>query len=676
MSAADAARPSHGQTASGATRALETTTVDFNEKSITVIEGEEAEEGKYDGLYATVNDEVGYSIQIGYGELEYSYEGDDIFKYFDTSTGDFTLKKGSFGTATVTAKYKGNNAYAPSEASYIVTYREYRGILTFSATQVDVCYGDEASFEAPTLMCRGEDGEEHGFYVHYYTSSDKSVATVDDDGNVTLLKPGTTTIGVEVYDYDSDHTMTASYTLHYRIRPELVRDNLPDFDGTLKCVVNPYEWVEGAIYFPYVDGQLVSDLLNTVSVESQNPSVAQVRREDGRLLVLGEGTTTITFTYAGNDTYEPVSTSYTVVATDPTVQATFRFSNPARYGYGVSDSESHAGDIGENATIVERGHIELVCPTKTGETPNRFYSPSGSGSDAVLELYAGTVVSVSPGEKARISSVTARGTKDGEAVEITDWTISANKSVATVEINDDVCLSSLTIDYHLIPVDIDENDKKGYDFLKNSYNNMPVNASLKRTLVGGKWNTLSLPFDTEIEGSPLEGAIVKKFGSVKDNVIYFVDADRIEAGHPYLVKPTGTIENPTFNSVVIKPIGELKVYDGESPYFFYGNVTPCELNWVYSAVYGGKFYGVTSEGKLARINNDTTVKGLRAIFLFKNQATTATLSLDGGATGIGGIEAAKTQDGKVYNLQGQCVGDSLDGLPGGIYIVGGKKVIK
>ena len=51
---------------------------------------------------------------------------------------------------------------------------------------------------------------------------------------------------------------------------------------------------------------------------------------------------------------------------------------------------------------------------------------------------------------------------------------------------------------------------------------------------------------------------------------------------------------------------------------------------------------------------------------------------NGGSTAIDNSVHAPTRrhDGKVYSLQGQCIGTNLGKLPKGIYIVNGKKVIK
>ena len=51
-------------------------------------------------------------------------------------------------------------------------------------------------------------------------------------------------------------------------------------------------------------------------------------------------------------------------------------------------------------------------------------------------------------------------------------------------------------------------------------------------------------------------------------------------------------------------------------------------------------------------------------------------SYDGTATGIHQVEnVKKSLQGKVYNLNGQLVGTSTEGLAKGVYIVNGKKVI-
>ena len=202
-------------------------------------------------------------------------------------------------------------------------------------------------------------------------------------------------------------------------------------------------------------------------------------------------------------------------------------------------------------------------------------------------------------------------------------------------------------------------------------NGKTIDIKLTRTLVANKWNTFCVPFETEITGTALEGATVKAVGTIEGNVINLVDATKIEAGVPYLVKPTtGGIVNPTFKSVTITEISAKEA--GNTDYKFVGTYSPKTI----TVDEFGKIWGVTAEGKLAKINANTTMKGLRAYFVFPTTTAAAKLNFDGETTGINSIETEATVNGKVYNLNGQYVGNSLNGLKKGIYVVNGKKVIK
>ena len=75
----------------------------------------------------------------------------------------------------------------------------------------------------------------------------------------------------------------------------------------------------------------------------------------------------------------------------------------------------------------------------------------------------------------------------------------------------------------------------------------------------GDWNTLCLPFDVVLEGSPLEGTTVKTLESTTFTngmltMNFSDDLTNIEAGKPYIVKwttPAADIENPIFTGVTI-----------------------------------------------------------------------------------------------------------------------------
>ena len=72
------------------------------------------------------------------------------------------------------------------------------------------------------------------------------------------------------------------------------------------------------------------------------------------------------------------------------------------------------------------------------------------------------------------------------------------------------------------------------------------------------------------------------------------------------------------------------------------------------------------------------MKAFRAFFIVPETTSVAAVKavIDGTTTAIGelNVDGDKT-GGRVYNLNGQCVGTSLDGLQPGIYIRHGRKVI-
>ena len=79
-----------------------------------------------------------------------------------------------------------------------------------------------------------------------------------------------------------------------------------------------------------------------------------------------------------------------------------------------------------------------------------------------------------------------------------------------------------------------------------------------RTLTANNWNTLCLPFDlssAQIESTFGSGTKVKTLSDYSSNTtkvtVSFADAATIEAGKPYIIKPTNTVENPVFADVTI-----------------------------------------------------------------------------------------------------------------------------
>lgn len=102
-----------------------------------------------------------------------------------------------------------------------------------------------------------------------------------------------------------------------------------------------------------------------------------------------------------------------------------------------------------------------------------------------------------------------------------------------------------------------------------------------------------------------------------------------------------------------------------------------------TAVFAGSKQTVTIDGQvIEKTISEITFDGDNVVLHYADNSSDqadmslVTLSFSYTTTGISQVEGIKKAlQGKVYNLQGQCVGPSLQGLSKGVYIINGKKVI-
>ena len=198
-----------------------------------------------------------------------------------------------------------------------------------------------------------------------------------------------------------------------------------------------------------------------------------------------------------------------------------------------------------------------------------------------------------------------------------------------------------------------------------------VAVRLNRTLTSGHWNTFAVPFDIETES--LKDAQIAKFtGRMEGSTMIFENGlTRIEAGMPYLVK--WEVKNPTYEGVTLKAINAQTVSSADKLYSFVATYSPATLALDKTERYlgsdGNLYYPTGTEGQANRL------KGLRAYYRVPATAGTKIAFFDE-TTGIAlPKEQSQPCQFKVYNLNGQYLGSSLNGLPKGLYIVNGRKVI-
>ena len=398
------------------------------------------------------------------------------------------------------------------------------------------------------------------------------------------------------------------------------------------------------------------------------------------------GTATVTATYAGDDTYEKAVASYTVKIIDPNAIVPLVFDKADDVFGTLEDYNKDKKDISEYAligsdgnsyifkttggkTTAENGNLLLQKTTGSLESPIFKNFENGYTVNITFSQQGTNPLTITSGGETKKADITSADGKNTNGIGFllsmnikagNTFTLNAGNAayISKIEI---VAIPGITLDENAVDTNtkIEKNNGKTQD------------VTLTRTLVAQKWNTFCVPFETEIAGTALEGATVKTIGTIEGNVINLEDATKIEAGVPYLVMPnTENIVNPTFKSVTISVT--TPVVKGNDEYKFVGTYSPKPI----AEGDFGKIWGVTAEGKLAKINAKTTMKGLRAYFVFPTNAAAAKLNFDDETTGINNIETNATVNGKVYNLNGQYVGNSLNGLKKGIYVVNGKKVIK
>ena len=417
-----------------------------------------------------------------------------------------------------------------------------------------------------------------------------------------------------------------------------------------------------------------------VTYKSSNTKVADVDKTTGEVLAFAAGKAKITANYAGSSEYQASTASYELTVVDPNaLEVTFDFTDPASLNYSdIVTTELKEGDKFVN------GQITLTNKKNGSNTPNRLYK---STSGFYLGVYQEGQMELSAADGYAITGISF--TKDGKTLKINgvlanaDWSGNAKSLILsvdaaasgtkiktmTVSFTKTVATPSLSLDENA-EISVTEKALKDANTAGSVYD-----VKLARTLTANVWNTICLPFNVTEEQI---ADVLKSAGNVKEfdredaskQTIYFKDATTMVAGKPYLIKPTESATELVFKGVKITEYSASSSLGND--YGVCGTFVPYKLSTDGTDLFlktDGKFY-VPAEGK-------ETMKGFRAFFIVPNNTTAAALNLSfGDATGINGVAADAEKNVKVYNVNGQYVGTSLEALPKGLYIVGGKKVLK
>ncbi len=199
---------------------------------------------------------------------------------------------------------------------------------------------------------------------------------------------------------------------------------------------------------------------------------------------------------------------------------------------------------------------------------------------------------------------------------------------------------------------------------------------LKRHFLQG-WNSLILPIDVTTNDLATANAEVKaqEFSAASEAGLSFTAATDLKAGTPYLVffsadADLSQAENTKYFAVNKVDFNNNIVTHGA--YSFIGNY---EKDFSATGLYGvADFDGVQ---KLVRGGANATIQPTSAYFKSSDaNAQGMRILFDGTVTGINDATTTTTAPAAVYDLRGVKVSDgSHEGLAGGIYVQGGKKIL-
>ena len=224
------------------------------------------------------------------------------------------------------------------------------------------------------------------------------------------------------------------------------------------------------------------------------------------------------------------------------------------------------------------------------------------------------------------------------------------------------------------------------------FNNITADVTLRNRKLykDGEWNTLCLPFNVTISGSPLAGATLKELVAGQSNLaadgkltLTFTDASSIEAGKPYLIKwdkgSGDDIDSPFFNGVTITSVEPTPVLFanalGSGDCSFVGQYKP----FVITSSNKNTIVMLSSGSRIGYSNNvPRTLRSMRAHFVIPTTTsapamTDYAIDFDGEAsTAMKAIENGQwVIDNVYYDLAGRRVVQPTKGL----YISNGKKVM-
>ena len=386
----------------------------------------------------------------------------------------------------------------------------------------------------------------------------------------------------------------------------------------------------------------LSGAKTAVTYESSNPAVATVDAA-GVVTVVGVGATVITASAEGNDDYYSATAEYRLVVSEPGVIWAEDFSSNDLSGYGIvnggSDTKLYDDELATGTAP------EILIGKSTGSMEVNIGDLQGLHGRFLLTFKSNNGISA--------ITTTTEGVKIGK--------INFTKPNGSCEITVPRGVTTLNLKFK----NTKSSNTRVDDFKL-------VHAGYSLTISQYGYSTFGSP-KAYVVPEGLEGAIVTVNNTTADLNFVYTEGDIVPAGTGLLFKGTAnavynidlatSVATETYTENCMKAFlqdaaltvpADTKAYifanDSQDGLGFYLQGDGSVLNLSYGKAYLALPASLASQLKGFRLNL-------------------------GDVTGISGVALEEAAATGVYNLSGVCVGKTLQGLPAGLYIVGGKKVI-
>jgi len=682
------------------------TSLSFNGTDITLTEGKTDTGADFTGHTATVANGVA-------GTITYAASGDAVATV-DPKTGTVTINAKKYGTTTITATFTPADPtkYSGSTATYQITNKKAVDLskIVFDVSEDKVSgTGNQTLTKsiAKIQINNGALGKNNDY--RFYAGSKTTFSLTEPTRVITSIKfVGGSTYDNFTTDKPNYDKTTGTWTGYEEY---VVFTASPQVNKVTQIIVTTAEKKPAtAIAFEGSDGTTVE--LTDGKTADGKEFVGYTAKEKNNI----EGS--ITYAASGDAvaTVDPKTGKVTINAKTygtTTITATFKPADPTKY------SGSTATYKITNQQKIDESTIVFDCSTYNSSligssyadndnTPRQLKSVAGKDytftltqsifMDKSIQMKASSGKIVSPTFSSfpsgyKVVVTYAESTPRLYSAELTDAKAEVNTSLKTVSIELPSPTATFTIqsgtNYTQIQkIELSALIAKNYtldetktDNVIETYEN--ANVTLQRTLEASHWNSFCVPFALDKDQVTQyfgEGTQLRTYeGRCENNIVYFATVDNIEAGKPYIMKPgNAVVKNPTFEGVSMVATG---LDENGNPQAV-GDASTVQMKGIYNHVTlvqdktniyigaGNKFY-YPADAEACQMN------GLRAYFIVPEGTDIKKLraNLDGATTSLGEIFDTEESNTPVYNLQGQCVGNSLSTLKSGIYVQNGKKVV-